>query len=120
MPDTQKNFYKKFLGSLGERKAAKFLKKKGFKIIDKNYTTRFGEIDLIGLYGDFLVFIEVKTRTTKTYGEALEAVDLKKQERYKKTASLYLLTHRELTLQPRFDVVEVYPNEINHIEDAFQ
>lgn len=120
MPDTQKDFYKKLLGRIGERKATKFLKKKGFKIIEKNYTTRFGEIDLIGLYGDFLVFIEVKTRTNKRFGEASEAVDLKKQERYKKSATLFILANRDITLQPRFDVVEVYPDLINHIEDAFQ
>ncbi len=120
MPDTQKNFYKKFLGRLGERRAYKFLRKKGYKIIEKNYVTKFGEVDLIGLYGDFLVFIEVKTRTTHTYGEAAEAVDFKKQERYKKSATYYLMSHMDMELQPRFDVVEVYPDTINHIEDAFQ
>ncbi len=119
MPDTQKDFYKKFLGSLGERKACKYLKKKGFKIIEKNYTTRFGEIDLIGLYGDFLVFIEVKTRTNHNYGYAVEAVDKIKQEHYRKTATLYLLSTPDKGYQPRFDVVEVYPDGINHIEDAF-
>ncbi len=119
MPDTQKNLYKKLLGSIGEKKALRYLKKKGYKIIGKNYSTNFGEIDLIGLYGDFLVFIEVKTRTNKHYGEAMEAVDEYKQERYKRSARLYLTTHLDLNYQPRFDVIEVYPDEINHIEDAF-
>lgn len=120
MPDSQKNLYKKLLGSLGEKRAEKFLKKKGYKIIDKNYVTKFGEIDLIGLYGDFIVFIEVKTRTNKSYGEAMEAVDVKKQDRYKRSARLFLTTHLDLVFQPRFDVIEVYPDEINHIEDAFR
>ncbi len=120
MSDTQKNLYKKLLGRLGENKAYRYLRKKGYKIIEKNYVTKFGEVDLIGLYGDFLVFIEVKTRTTHTYGEAMEAVDSKKQERYRKTANYYYLYHTDKSLQPRFDVIEVYPNKINHIEDAFQ
>lgn len=120
MFNSQTDFHKKFLGRLGEKKACKFLRKKGYKIIEKNYTSRFGEIDLIGLYGDFLVFIEVKFRANHDYGEAMEAVNYKKQERYRKTATFYLLCNKQLELQPRFDIVEVYPDHINHIEDAFQ
>ncbi len=120
MQDTPKNFYKKFLGRQGELKAKKFLQKKGYKIIETNYTTKYGEVDLIGLYGDFLVFIEVKNRTTKTFGEPVEAVDFKKQKHYRKVATYFVMTHPEITLQPRFDVVEVFNDQINHIEDAFQ
>lgn len=120
MPDTQKNLYKKLLGRLGEGKARRYLRKKGFKIIKKNYITKFGEVDLIGLYGDFLVFIEVKTRTSHAYGEAMEAVDEAKQQRYRKSAEFYYLYQTDRSLQPRFDIVEVYPDKINHIEDAFQ
>lgn len=119
MPDTQTYVHKKLLGSIGEKKAARFLKKKGFKIIEKNYVCPFGEIDLIGLYADFLVFIEVKSRADNSFGEASEAVDEFKQQRYRKSATMYLMSHKDLTLQPRFDVVEVYPYAINHIEDAF-
>ncbi len=120
MSITQKNLYKKLFGEVGERKAEHFLKKKGFKIIEKNYRTKFGEIDLIGLYGDFLVFIEVKSRTNQAFGSPCEAVDFSKQKKYVKSATYFLMSHPEYDLQPRFDVVEIYRDEINHIEDAFQ
>lgn len=111
--------HNKFLGGLGEKKARKYLKKKGFKIIDANFVSKFGEVDLIGLYEDFLVFIEVKTRHTQRYGTPCEAVDEKKQERYRQSAQFYIFYKKLYTYQPRFDVVEVYKDRINHIEGAF-
>ena len=57
MRDTPSKFYKKLLGRLGELTTARFLKKKGYKIIDKNFTNKIGEVDLIALDGDLLVFI---------------------------------------------------------------
>ncbi len=120
MPNPQKNVYKKLLGVKGELTAKKYLKDKGYKILEVNYRTKFGEVDLIGLYADFLVFIEVKTRTEKYYGEPCEAVGFDKQRRYRLAAEYYMMTHRDLDLQPRFDVVEIFLDQINHIEDAFQ
>ena len=120
MRDTPSKFYKKLLGRLGELTTARFLKKKGYKIIDKNYTNKIGEVDLIALYGDLLVFIEVKTRSSTQYGNPSDAVDYSKQRKYVLLCESYLLLHKEYKNKcVRFDVVEVLNGEINHIENAF-
>ncbi|MBQ8426215.1 MAG: YraN family protein [Clostridia bacterium] len=116
---TQKNFYKKFLGRAGEVKAAEFLKKKGYKILEKNYKTHIGEIDLIAKDGEALVFVEVKTRISDDYGAPSEAVNLKKQEKYYKVATEYLVRHKLNDSICRFDVVEIENGQINHIFNAF-
>ena len=119
MQIAQKNFYKKFLGRAGEIKSAEYLKKKGYKILDTNYRTAVGEIDIIAEDGEVLVFIEVKTRSSDEYGAPSEAVNLKKQEKYYKTASLYLQKHKKTQSQCRFDVIEIENGQINHILNAF-
>lgn len=116
MPDSQKNLYKKLLGKKGETLAEKYLKKLGYKLLKKNYCTPFGEADLIFLDGDKTVFVEVKTRTSTAFGSAVEAVDYRKQQRYRKIA-LYYANGAEPNV--RFDIVEVYPDTINHIPNAF-
>ena len=119
MQIAQKNFYKKFLGRAGEVKAAEFIKSKGYKIIKTNYKTALGEIDIIALDGDVLVFIEVKTRSSDEYGAPSEAVNIKKQEKYYKTATYYLQREKKLNSPCRFDVIEIENGQINHIIDAF-
>ena len=117
---TQTQFYKKLLGRIGEKKAAKFLRKKGYKILERNYTNKIGEVDLIALYGDLLVFIEVKTRSNIIYGNPADAVDYNKQRKYVLMAEGYLMinpSYRDKCV--RFDVIEVLNGEINHIESAF-
>ena len=115
----QKNFYKKFLGRAGEIKAAEFLKEKGFKIIETNYKTHIGEIDIIAMDKDTIVFIEVKTRSGDGYGAPSEAVTQKKQEKYYMVASEYLQRKGNLCALSRFDVIEIENGQINHIIDAF-
>ena len=105
---TQTQFYKKLLGRIGEKKAAKFLRKKGYKILERNYTNKIGEVDLIALYGDLLVFIEVKTRSNVIYGNPADAVDYNKQRKYVLMAEGYLMinpSYRDKCV--RFDVIEV-------------
>ena len=116
MPDSQKNLYKKLLGKKGETLAEQYLKKLGYKLLKKNYRTPFGEADLVFLDGEQTVFVEVKTRTSTAFGAAAEAVDYRKQQRYRKIA-LYYGNGEEPNA--RFDVVEVYPDTINHIPNAF-
>lgn len=117
---TQTNFYKKLLGRLGEKKAEKFLRKKKYKIIEKNYTTKFAECDLIALYGNLLVFIEVKTRSSVAFGTPADAVDLKKQRKYVKLAEYFIMMNDEYkNYSVRFDVVEILNDSVNHIENAF-
>ena len=117
---TQTDFYKKLLGRLGEQSASKYLTKKKYKIIEKNFTTKVGEVDLIALYGDLLVFIEVKTRSSTAYGNPAEAVDYNKQRKYVLLAQQYVFMHPEHNKWSiRFDVVEILNEQINHIEGAF-
>ncbi len=115
------------LGNWGEAQAAEYLRRKGYSIVTTNFRCRFGEIDLIARNRKFLVFVEVKLRKNASFAQAREFVDYKKQQRLRTTASLYL-SRCPTTLQPRFDVIEVYAPQgmetakpvINHLEDAFQ
>ena len=114
---------KKEIGSWGEQQAARYLRRKGYRILARNFSCRFGEIDLIAADRAYLVFVEVKVRKTADYGAAREFVTLGKQRRMIRTAEYYLAV-RPTTLQPRFDVVEIYGSEgavreLNHIENAF-
>ena len=121
---TQTQFYKKLLGRIGENSAFAYLKKKGYKIIEKNYTTKIGEVDLIALYGDLLVFVEVKTRSSVASGRPADAVDFNKQRKYVLLATQYLQAHEKYRDSAvRFDVVEVLvenaDNNIRLIKNAF-
>ncbi len=113
------------LGEYGEEQAARYLRRKGYRILARNYRCRLGEIDLIARQGRFVVFAEVKLRRDDRFAEAREFVTRRKQERILKTAQLYLAA-TGLELQPRFDVIEIYAPEgergeirIEHLEDAF-
>lgn len=108
---------KKKLGQKGERLAAKYLKRNGYKILVKNYRTPFCEVDIIAKCGDVLCFCEVKTRTSDLYGAPSEAVNHAKQQLYIRAAHHYLGGSEDCTV--RFDVIEVYRGEINHIENAY-
>ena len=117
---------KRELGSWGEQRAARYLRRKGYKIVEMNYSLRGGEIDIIAANAEFIVFAEVKLRKNADFAEAREFVTYAKQQRIISTALMYL-TQNETNLQPRFDVIEVYAPlgektrrpEIRHIEDAF-
>ena len=119
MQITQKNFYKKLLGRAGEKRAVEFLKEKGYKILEQNFKTHFGEIDAIARDGETVVFVEVKTRTDDTFGAPSEAVNFKKREKYFVVASEYLRNKGLLDVPSRFDVIEIENGKINHIIDAF-
>ena len=115
------------VGAWGEALAGEFLRKKKFKIIAMNYRCRYGEIDLIVSDRKYLVFVEVKLRKTSDFAQALEHVDVPKQNRIRTTAEMFL-SQFETDLQPRFDVIEIYAPQgaetlhpdVNHMEDAFQ
>ena len=119
MQIAQKNFYKKFLGKVGEKKAVDFLKKNGYKILETNYKTHVGEIDIIAENQGYIVFIEVKTRSGDEFGQPSEAVTKKKQEKYFKVATEYLMRKDKIDSLCRFDVVEIENGQINIIIDAF-
>ena len=114
-------------GAWGEALAAEYLRKKRYQIVAAGYRSRFGEIDLIVKNRRFLAFVEVKLRKSGDFAKAREYVDIRKQERIRTTASIYL-SQNPTELQPRFDVIEIYAPDgpdtrrpvINHMEDAFQ
>lgn len=107
------------LGTKGEILAAKYLKKQNYKIVAKNYKNKLGEIDIIALDKNFIVFVEVKTRTSEKFGRASEAVDKNKQRHIRNVATSFLMSNGMLYDNVRFDVIEVYDQEINHIKNAF-
>lgn len=115
------------LGPWGEAQAADYLRRKGYSLVAANYRCRFGEIDLIVKNRRYLVFLEVKLRKNADFAQAREFVDYRKQQRIRATASMYLSRY-PTSLQPRFDVIEVYAPQgmetkkltINHLEDAFE
>ena len=119
--------YNKSLGNFGEDKAAQYLRRRGYNIVERNFSCRFGEIDIIARKGKFIVFAEVKLRKNADFAAAREFVTEAKQRRIISTASLWL-SIKNCDLQPRFDVIEIYASEgtnsrkleINHIEDAFE
>ena len=114
------------LGRFGEAVAAEYLRKKGYRLLGLNYRTRRGEIDLIASEGRYLVFAEVKLRKSSAFAQAREFVTPAKQRRVIAAAEDWLQKHPG-TLQPRFDVLEVYAPEgtqtrepvIRHWENAF-
>lgn len=115
------------LGQFGEEQAARYLRRRFYTILERNYRCRFGEIDLIAADRSCLVFAEVKLRRSDAFARAAEFVDRRKQNRLRLAAELWLSQH-ETELQPRFDVIEIYAPAgadtkkpvINHLEDAFQ
>lgn len=110
---------------MGEEAAAQFLCNNGYRIAERNFHSRYGEIDIIAENGDYIVFAEVKTREKGSMLLPREAVDAKKQSRIIMTAQMYLSCHNIGKLQPRFDVIEVITGsnseiqKINNIENAF-
>lgn len=109
-------------GKKSEIIASQYLQKKGYKIIEQNYKNKIGEIDIIAQDKDYLVFVEVKARISCAFGDPLEAVNLKKQQKIRNVAQLYLMKTRKTNANCRFDVVTVLgeeDREINHIKNAF-
>jgi len=111
-------------GRKGEAAAEAYLILKGYEIIEKNFSCRFGEIDLIAAKGRYLVFCEVKTRSDGAIVGAVESVGPQKIARIIRAASYYLSSGKHSQLQPRFDVIAVRKRGpfyfvSEHIEDAF-
>ena len=108
----------KKLGKLGEKKAREYLIKNGWKIVEKNYVNPFGEVDIIARKGEVLAFVEVKTRLSDMFGSPSEAVTPARQRKYIQAAKYYF-AGREIDCTVRFDIIEVFEGQINHIENAF-
>ena len=112
------------LGRKSETLAAKHLKKKGYKIVTKNYRTKLGEIDIIARDSGTLVFVEVKARQTAQYGPPKAAVTYHKQRKISMVALAYLKATQQMQTAARFDVVSIdYSKDqpiIEVIKNAFE
>ncbi len=110
-------------GQAAEDRALEFLRREGLRLIERNYRSRYGEIDLIMEDGRDLAFVEVRLRTNPRFGGALESVDRRKQAKLLATAA-YFLQQRRLNRPARFDVVALAPSPdglaIEWIKDAFR
>lgn len=114
-------------GEKGEKAAQSFLKKRGYRILKKNFRNAVGEIDLIAEHKNVLVFIEVKSRMGRSFGHPSMAVTPAKQNKIAQTARLFLAEHNVNDREIRFDVVSVTPGgedsdsfRVEAIEDAFR
>lgn len=114
------------LGNAGERQAARYLERLGYRILARGHRQRLGELDLIALDGQTIVFVEVKTWRRADIGDPSQAVDQGKQERLTRAALVYLKKRGLLEQPARFDVVSiVWPDspskpEIRHFINAFE
>ena len=113
-------------GKLGESYVCDYLKEKGYKIVATNFSSRYGEIDIIAQNQKFIVFVEVKTRVSNSLTGGFERITKSKINKITKTIYCYL-SKNETTLQPRIDCAEVLVNpndngliKINYIENAVE
>lgn len=109
----------KIIGAQGEKLAQEYIKKLGYKVIETNFATKFGEIDIIAIDKKVIVFIEVKNRSSLKYGRPSEAVNKYKQNKIKLVAEFYMQKHKLHNSFCRFDVIEILNSEINYIINAF-
>jgi len=121
---TNNKTQKRIIGDRGENIACGYLVNRGYKIVKRNYSCKFGEIDIIAKQDNNLVFVEVKTRKNNYFGEPQEAVDYRKLERINMAMDCFINNYKiwdDYNL--RIDVIEIIFNEangkfeINHIED---
>lgn len=111
---------KRTVGNDSEDIVVRYLEKNGINVIDRNYYTKHGEIDIIGTDGEYLVFFEVKYRKSGVYGDPLEAVTYSKQRRIISSAKVYLyMNHYPESTYVRFDCIGVLGEKINWIKNAF-
>lgn len=129
MPHSPQKFYKKMavkdteahnikLGKKGEKQACAYLKRAGWKIVEKNYKNPFGEIDIIARKDDVYAFIEVKTRLSDIFGMPSEAVGSARKRKYILGANYYF-ANKIIKHTVRFDIIEIFKGHLNHIENAF-
>lgn len=101
-------YQRHIIGKQGEQEAVDYLKSKGYKIIERNFSCRQGELDIIATDEEYIVFIEIKTRTNIEYGLPSEAVTKRKLDHMLKTIKYYLYIHHLENANVRIDVIEVF------------
>lgn len=108
---------RKQIGNIGENIAVSYMQKSGYEIIERNFSGRLGEIDVIAKEGRYLCFVEVKARCDIRHGYPREAVTVQKQNKIKHMAMLYISKHKLYDVSVRFDVVEIMLNEDMTMKD---
>lgn len=108
-------------GKRGEDIAVKYLETHGYRVLDRNFTTEIGEVDIFATDERTLIAVEVKSRLSLEYGTPAEAVGHEKVKKISQVTSQYIKKFRLFDIPVRFDVVEVYleDNTVNHIKNAF-
>lgn len=113
---------KRRFGIIGEKIAQDYLRNKGYEILETNFYTKRGEVDIIAKIDKCIIFVEVKTRTSLKFGTPAMAVNSTKKKHIKSVAKTFLYLNRLNMHDIRFDVIEIFINngkcEINHIEGA--
>ncbi|MCQ2969158.1 MAG: YraN family protein [Clostridium sp.] len=118
--------YNKTIGRYGENIAANYLINNGYKILNRNFQTRYGEVDIIGHKDDIIIFFEIKSRYTDSFGAPLESVTCYKQGKIISISSYYIYINNLYNYNIRYDVIEIIFNhlndtyKINHLIDAFR
>jgi len=115
---------KSLSGKAGERAAARYLEKKGYKILENNYRVSGSEVDLIAKKDDTVCFVEVKTRSSDDHGLPEEFVDRRKRNKIIRAARIFTADEKYIELYVRFDIISVIYRDgdikINHIQHAFE
>ena len=109
----------KKIGNKGEKIAEDFLVKKGYKIVDRNFYIQGGEIDFIAEKNNMIVFVEVKTRRSKKFGEIIEQISKRKMELLIHTSEVYLSKNDLLNKDYRIDVITVFLNSFGKLKAPF-
>lgn len=118
--------YNKDIGSFGEALAKDYLISKGYKILNMNFRNKFGEIDIICKNNNLLIFCEIKSRYSNSFGSPIESITCYKQKQIIKLSELYLISKKYYNFNVRYDIIEVIFNTItsshiiNHVQDAFR
>lgn len=109
-------------GVTGEDLAVKYLETHGYRILDRNYTTSVGEVDIFATDDKSLISVEVKSRLSLKYGMPVEAVGYEKIKKISQVTSQYIKKFRLFGIPVRFDIIEVYLEDkrVNHIVNAFE
>jgi putative endonuclease len=106
-------------GRKGERIACRFLLRQGFDILARRYRSRSGELDIIAFEEEMLVFVEVKSRSSRKFGEPWEFVDWQKQQILRRTAEDFIANHDLGEYAYRFDIVSIVGKEVSLFRNAF-
>ncbi|QRN83910.1 YraN family protein [Chloroflexota bacterium] len=113
----EKQTYQQQVGRQGEDIAVDYLQERGYHILDRNYHSRFGEVDLVAEIDGVIVFVEVKARTNNRFGLPEESVTPEKLEKIYDTALFWLQEHTEVPDDWRVDVIAIQMNKAHHPQD---